>query len=276
MAQMSEPRWVMNARMYAVTPEVEATWEGLLGQVAREAGMHLRYLRYLAPQPLEQLWTRPDLGCAFMCGFPIATGLAAVTPIAAPIPTAEWARGRAVYRTDFIVREDSPFRTLADTFGHRAGYTVAHSHSGFNAFRHHLLAYRSAARPVLYSEMIANLVTARNVLEQVRSGRIDVGPLDAYWQLLLARNAPQLTAGIRVVESTALAPMPALVAAAGVPPNMVERLRAALLGAAAQAWFQDYAGLLQLAGFEPVAAGSYAPMLAWDREARSAGYDLPA
>jgi ABC-type phosphate/phosphonate transport system substrate-binding protein len=276
MAQTSEPRWVMNARMYAVTPEVEAGWEGLLGQVAREAGVPLTYLRYPAPQPLEQLWSRPDLGCAFMCGLPIALGLAAVTPIAAPIPSAEWAHGRAAYRTDFIVREDSPFRTLADTFGHRAGFTVAHSHSGFNAFRHHLLKFRSAARPTLYAEMVANLVTARNVLESVRSGRIDVGPLDAYWHLLLAHNAPQLTAGLRVVESTDLAPMPALVAAAGAPPAMVERLRAALLNAATRPWFGEYAGSLQLAGFEPVTTATYAPMLAWDREARAAGYDLPA
>jgi ABC-type phosphate/phosphonate transport system substrate-binding protein len=276
MPQMPEPRWVMNARMYAVTPEVEAAWEKLLGQIAGEAGVELGYLRYPAPQPLEQLWSRPDLGCAFMCGFPIAMGLAAVTPIAAPIPSAAWARGRAVYRTDFIVREDSRFRTLSDTFGHRAGFTVAHSHSGFNAFRHHLLQYRSAARPTLYAEMVANLVTARNALESVRSGRIDVGPLDAYWHLLLACNAPQLTAGIRVVESSALAPMPALVAAAGAPPAMVERLRATFVAAASRPWFAEYVDLLQLAGFEPVTIDTYAKTLAWDREARAAGYELPA
>ena len=276
MAQTSGPRWVMNARMYAVTPEVEVAWEGLLGQVAREAGVPLTYMRYPAPQPLEQLWSRPDLGCAFMCGFPIAMGLAAVTPVAAPIPSAEWARGRAVYRTDFIVREDSPFRTLADTFGHRAGFTVAHSHSGFNAFRHHLLKFRSASRPTLYAEMVPNLVTARNVLESVRADRIDVGPLDAYWHLLLARSAPQLTAGIRVIESSALAPMPALVAAAGAPPAMVARLRSAFVAAASRPWFAEYVDLLQLAGFEPVTIDAYAKTMAWDREARSAGYDLPA
>jgi ABC-type phosphate/phosphonate transport system substrate-binding protein len=276
MAQMPDSGWVMNARMYAVTPEVEATWESLLGRVAREAGVSLSYLAYPAPQPLEQLWSRPDLGCAFMCGFPIALGLAAVVPIVAPIPAAAWARGRTVYRTDFIVREDSPFRTLADTFGHRAGFTVAHSHSGFNAVRHHLLRFRTAARPTLYAQMVANLVTARNVLESVRAGRIDVGPLDAYWHLLLARNAPQLTLGIRVVDSTALAPMPALVAAAGAPPAQVERLRAAFLGAAARPWFGEYAGPLQLAGFEAVTVDTYAAMLTWDREAKSAGYELPA
>jgi len=38
-------------------------------------------------------------GVVFMCGYPIALKLAAVTPIAAPSP-AEWAAHRAVYRSD--------------------------------------------------------------------------------------------------------------------------------------------------------------------------------
>ena len=72
-----------------------------------------------------------------------------------------------------------------------------------------------AQRPALYGEMTGNLVTARNILDGVREGRFDVGPLDAYWHLLIARHAPELTAGIRVLASTPLTPMPAFVAAAG-------------------------------------------------------------
>ena len=101
--------WIANARMYAVTPEVEARWRELLGYVARDAGVELGYVPYPAPQPLEDLWKRDDLGAVFMCGFPIALGLAPVIPLAAPIPRAPWARGRAVYRTDLIVRADAPY-----------------------------------------------------------------------------------------------------------------------------------------------------------------------
>ena len=35
---MTSP-WIMNARMYAVAPEVEAAWRGLLERVADEAGV---------------------------------------------------------------------------------------------------------------------------------------------------------------------------------------------------------------------------------------------
>ena len=75
----------MNARMYAVTPAVEAAWRALLEHVARDAQVELDYVAYPAPQPLEELWARADLGAVFMCGFPLALHLARVVPLAAPV-----------------------------------------------------------------------------------------------------------------------------------------------------------------------------------------------
>ena len=266
----------MNARMYAVTSEVEAHWRSLLGRIAGEAGVSLDYLPYPAPQPLELLWSRPDLGCVLMCGYPIALGLAPVVPIAAAIPHAAWASGRSAYRTDLIVRKDAPFGTLEDTFGGSAGWTVRHSHSGFNAFRHHLLGYRTPARPHLYARMEGNLVGRRGILDAVLEGRIDVGPLDSYWHMLLARHEPEATAGIRVLATTEAAPIPAFVAAAGAPADLVARLRAAFVAAAGRSWFARYGELLLLEGFAAVDTAHYAPTLEWDRAAQAAGYDLPA
>jgi ABC-type phosphate/phosphonate transport system substrate-binding protein len=268
--------WITNARMYAVTPGVETRWRALLEHIIAEADVPLSYFPYPAPQPLETLWSRPDLGAVLMCGYPIALRLAAVVPLAAPIPSAPWAGGRALYRTDLIVRADAPYRSLEDTFGGRAGWTVSHSQSGFNAFRHELLGHRSGARPALYSEMVGNLVTARNVLDSVRNGRIDVGPLDAYWHLLVARHAPELTAGVRVLASTPLTPMPPFVAAAGAPPELIARLRAAFAAAARRPWFAPFSRELALEGFAEADASAFAPLLQWDREARAAGYALPA
>ena len=266
----------MNARMYSVTPAVETLWRELLGYVTAEAGVDLEYVPYPAPQPLETLWVRGDLGCVFMCGYPIALQLASVVPIAAPIPRADWSGGRAVYRSDLIVRADAPYRTLEDTFGGRAGWTVEHSHSGFNAFRHHLLAYRTPARPALYGEMKGNLVTARAILDAVREGHIDVGPLDAYWHLLIAKHQPALTDGIRVLTSTAVAPAPAFVASSQAPPAAVTALRRAFAAAAQRPWFSALADPLLIDGFAPVDASSFAQTVAWDREAKAAGYPFPA
>ena len=65
-----------NARMYSVTPAVKAAWQELFAWVAKESGVPLAYLDHAAPAPLEDLWTRGDLGAAFMCGFPFASAAA--------------------------------------------------------------------------------------------------------------------------------------------------------------------------------------------------------
>ena len=267
---------IMNARMYAVAPEVEDAWRGLLERITAEAGVALRYVPYPAPQPMEDLWRRPDLGCVFMCGYPIALKLAPVVPIASPIPRADWAGGRAVYRSDLIVRADAPYATLEDTFGGRAGWTVAHSHSGFNAFRHHLLRFRTQERPRFYREMVGDLVTARAILDGVRDGRIDIGPLDAYWHLLIRKRRPELTEAVRILTSTDVAPMPAFVASASVSAKMIASLKAAFAAASNRPWFAEFAEVLLLDGFADVDEADFAATLAWDREARAAGYDVPA
>jgi ABC-type phosphate/phosphonate transport system substrate-binding protein len=267
---------IANARMYAVAPEAEAAWRALIEHVAAEAGVPLTYLPYPAPQPLEELWSRADLGAVQMCGYPIAMRLADVAPIAAPIPACGWADGRAVYRTDLIVRADSPYRRLEDTFGGRLGWTVEHSHSGFNALRHHLLRHRRADRPTLYRETVGPLVTARRILDSVRDGSIDVGPLDAYWGALLAKYRPELMRDVRILESTELAPAPAFVASAGVAEERIGRLREAFLAAPARPWFAPLGEALLLRGFAPAAWRDYAPTLAWEAAAQAASDPAPA
>jgi ABC-type phosphate/phosphonate transport system substrate-binding protein len=267
--------FVANARMYSVAPEAEAAWRDLIARVAEDAGVTLDYVAYPAPQPLEELWARENLGCVQMCGYPIALRMADVVPIAAPIPRAAWAAGRAVYRSDLIVRADAPFRTLEDTFGGVFGWTVAHSHSGFNAPRNHLLRYRTPERPRLYREVRESLITARAVLDAVRDGRIDVGPLDAFWHMLIRRWRPEFAEGVRVLESTATAPMPAFVASPALPLTDVAALRSAFAAASARAWFAPFRDTLLIDGFEPVTLESFAQSLAWRDEALAADYPAP-
>jgi ABC-type phosphate/phosphonate transport system substrate-binding protein len=262
--------------MYAVTPSAEEAWRELLVHISEEAAVPLDYLVYPAPMPLENLWTRPDLGAAMMCGFPIALGLAPVSAIAAPIPSATWAGGRSVYRTDFIVRADSSFRTLSDTFGHRLGWTVIHSHSGFNALRYHLLRYRNLNRPHLYSAIVGNLVTARAVVDAILNGDIDVGPLDSYWHSILSLHHPDVTAKLRIIESTDLSAAPAFIASVTMSSTAVDRLRAALVGSAQKQWFADIAEVIGLSGFEPRANADYNTTLEWEAECVARGYRFPA
>ena len=268
--------FVSNARMYAVSPAAEAEWRKLIAHVAGDAGVSFDYLAYKAPQPLEDLWRRPDLGCVQMCGYPIALGVAEVAPLASPVPAAPWAEEKAVYRSDLIVRKDAPYRTLEDTFGGTVGWTVEHSHSGFNALRHHLLPWLGGGRDRLYRQSVGHLVTARRILDSVLDGTVDVGPLDAYWHMLMRKYEPALTESVRILDSTATAPMPAFVAAPALPEKTGARLREAFAAAHTRPWFGRFREALLIDGFEAVTRETFASTLDWDRAARAAGYAVPA
>ena len=267
--------YVANARMYSVNPGAAAAWKELFEWLARASGVDLRVIDHSFPAPLSELWSRPDLGCAFMCGFPYMLTDHPPRPVAAPIPIDGPVSGRPFYATHLVVKADSPFQSLEDTFGGRLGYTVEDSHSGYNALRHHLLQYRRQRGGNLYSESIGPLTTPRRVIDSILSGAIDVGPLDSYAFDLMQRHDPDLAARIRIVETTDAAPIPFLVASRQCPDQVVASLQTALMELGEIAACDGLRERLCLQGFAPVVITEYDLMMRWDTEARAGGYRHP-
>src|ERR1700732_4302904 len=209
--------YVANARMYSVNAAVSSAWKELFGWLARESGVDLVVIDHSFPLPLAELWTRSELACAFMCGYPFALAAQKPQPVAAPVPIGAPIPGRPVYATRLVVRADSKFGSIEDTFGGRLGYTIEDSHSGYNALRHHLLPYYQMRGAKLYRESIGPLFTPRRVIEALLAGDIDVGPLDGYALDLMLRHQPDLAAQFRIVATTDPAPIPFLIAAPDCP-----------------------------------------------------------
>jgi ABC-type phosphate/phosphonate transport system substrate-binding protein len=116
----------------------------------------------------------------------------------------------------------------------------------------------------------------RKLFESVCDGTIDIGSVDAYWHLLLQHHQPELAARVRVLESTATAPIPAQVASPVVPREVVERLAASFASAHNQPWFHSLAEPTMLAGFAAPALEDFDVIRARELEAIAAGYPLPA
>lgn len=265
---------VANARMYAVNAGVRAAWAALFARVSELAGVPLQVIDHAAPAPLEELWRRDDLGVAFICGYPLATGDFPLQPVAAPIPANPLAAGRPFYASDLVVRADGPFQTLQATFGGRIGWTARHSQSGFQAPRRHLAPYRKGGAP-LYRESIGDLMTPRRVIEAVLDGRIDIGPLDSYAHDLLRRFEPGTAARLRVVATTQPTPMPLLAASPGVEKGVVRSLREALCGLRSDDTGRMSLDALCLTGFAAAEASDYAVLITRSREFDAAGYREP-
>jgi ABC-type phosphate/phosphonate transport system substrate-binding protein len=217
-----------NARMYSVTPAAAEAWRTVIGWAAREAGVPLEFIEHAPPKLLSDLWARDDLGVVQMCGLPASRRQPAPTIVAAPVPSLPRYDGKAVYMSDIAVRADSRFRTVADTFGGVAGYTLKDSQSGYYAFRSFLLTRYPGAK---YRQIVGGLLNPRGVIQALARGEIDVGPLDGYVFDLIRAGDPASAAQVRIIASTDPTPMPPLVATASLSDHQVNALRAAFLRA---------------------------------------------
>jgi ABC-type phosphate/phosphonate transport system substrate-binding protein len=128
--------------------------------------------------------------------------------------------------------DDSPYQTLEDTFVSRVGFTVHHSQSGYVALREHLLPYRLRIGHSPYREVVGPLYGARDIVDALLAGRIDVGPLDSYVHDLIGNLQPGIGAQLRTVATTRASPIPLFVATAPIDPDLVGKLQAAFMSAA--------------------------------------------
>jgi len=213
-----------NARMYSVTPASTEAWRAVIGWVTKTAGVPVEFAEHAPPKLLSELWARDDLGVVQMCGLPASLRTPPPIVLAAPLPSLPRYGGKAVYMSDLAVRADSKFRTLEDTFGGVAGYTLKDSQSGYFAFRSLLLTQYPKAS---YGKIVGGLMNARGVVQALMEGRIDVGPLDGYVFDLIRAGDPAFAAQVRVVASTDPTPMPPLIATAPLEDAAVDELRKA-------------------------------------------------
>ena len=213
-----------NARMYSVTPAAAEAWRAVIGWASRAAGVPVEFVEHGPPKLLSDLWARDDLGVVQMCGLPASLRKPAPTVLAAPQPNLARYQGKAIYMSDIAVRADAPFRTLEDTFGGVAGYTLKDSQSGYFAFRSLLLTKHPNAN---YRQIVGGLLNPRGVIQALVNNKIDVGPLDGYVFDLLRAGDPQFASQVRSIAVTDPTPMPPLVATASLKDPQTEKLRSA-------------------------------------------------
>ena len=248
---------VANVRMYSVTPASKAAWTRLFGWVLARSRVDAVLVAHEPPNVLSDLWARDDLAAVMMCGLPLSRRAIEPVILAQPLPSPARYGGRAVYCTDIVVAANSAFKTLEDTFGQRAGYTLKDSQSGYYAFRHHLLT-QHPGNPQPYAAITGGLVNARGIIKAIAEGRIDVGPLDGYVHDLVRHTEPEYSAQVRIVATTDPTPMPAFIATASISQDEVQRLRAAFKASIAAPELVAARAALLLADFVLPAASVFA------------------
>lgn len=261
--------------MYAVAPGAAAAWRHLFALVAQRSGVTLDYVEHAHPAPLDALWSRPDLGCAFMCGWPYAReaqeAVVQRPVLAAPVPDAVWAGEQAIYHSAFLVPTGSTAVALADTFGGRFAFNATSSHSGYNLPRVTLATY---GRTPLFATTVGPLTTPRRCIEAVADGRADLTAVDSYALLLLERYDPTLARMVRVIARSPSSPIPSLVGAPGMDREACRLLRTTLTGLQCDVDGRAALANLRLSSFLAVEPAAYTATLAFEPAALQSGYRM--
>ena len=259
-------------RMYNAVPRAAQAWRALFERVFAETKVGIQIVDHGWPVPIDSLWRETELCCAFMCGWPFVRS-GRMQAIAAPVPSPQRYEGLPRYCSEFLVRADSGFRSLEDTFGHRFGWMAADSQSGFNAPRAHLARFVSPQRPALYATVRGPLGTPMRTLEALRAGEVDVTALDSFFLDLCRHHEPARLDGVRSVATTPWTPIPLLVAAPGVDSGTVARLRSHLVGIHAQPFYGRLLADVLLARFVEPDVQAYRELESMAHFAADAGYE---
>lgn len=265
---------IASTRMYDVAPAARAAWHALLHEAHARAGLRVRWIEHGWPTPIGELWDRPGLCPAFMCGWPFVQALRAggrFVPVAAVVPAWAAYEGLPRYRSEFLVRAATGWQTLDEAAASRYGWMVRDSQSGWNAPRA-VLARLARAEGTFFAESKGPYGNPRGLLRALADGEIDLTAVDGWYLDLLREHDPAALAGLRTLAYTPWTPNPLLVASPDVDVETVARLSAALLAMHAD---PQGARLLREAGVARCLApdvGSYQSLIDMQAEAESAGY----
>jgi ABC-type phosphate/phosphonate transport system substrate-binding protein len=206
--------------MYSLAPATGQAWQRLLDAISEAAGDPLTYLQHAPPAPIGELWGRQDLGAVFMCGLPYSRSVPRPAIVAAPVPSPPDFQGQPQYWSELVVRADSRFEVIEDTFGHRIALTAMESQSGCLAALYYLMALAAGGSTALYREVIEPRVTPLGAMTAVIEGLAEVAPIDSYAFSLARQYMPELTSQLRTVARTPPTAIPPIISSRPVQPSL--------------------------------------------------------
>ncbi len=220
-------------------------------------------------KPLHEIWRDPHLLLGQTCGYPLLTQLAGrARVVATPVYDVPGCDG-AWHRSFVVVRNDAPYRVIADLRDVRAAVNGWDSNSGMNLFRRALAPYASG-RPMFASVTVTGAHAASFVA--VADGDADVAAIDcvSYW--FIAQENPRAAARIRILAETAPSPGLPLITNGATSDAEIVALRGALRAALTSPAARQALAVLRITDFVVLDDDAYDVVLDYERQSIAAGY----
>lgn len=258
-------------------PEMRAAnarfWEALRGLLL-ESGIDdvpetLIFERGPVPPRLEE-----TLLFSQTCGYPLETVFKGqAIRLGAPVYAVPGCDGQGfdwpTHRAYFLVRVESPARSLADLKGGVFLLNSKVSNSGMNLPRR-ALAELAGGRP--FFRQVIETGGHPASLDRLLRGDGDVASIDCVTYAFWRHYRPDAAARLRILAETPVSPSIPLVTSVATPTRIVETLRRSLCTVGTEPRYADVRGRLMIAGIEDVPDAAYEGLLDYEKEAAALGY----
>ena len=173
----------------------------------------------------DRHWLSDDLFLSQTCGYPLTHALAGkVQYVATPCYDTPYNDG-ASYCSVILVAADDPAQSLSETAGYRLAFNSEDSQSGYRVLLYELV--KAGMDIDVFAETITTGAHAGSI-EKIRCGEADVCAIDCVTFSLIQKYQPGAVEGVRVLQTTSLAPGLPLITCLRRPIEQVHQMRQAL------------------------------------------------
>lgn len=181
-------------------------------------------------QERERLLDMGQIQVGWICGLPYVRKadqpLPTVALLAAPVMRGERYQNQPIYFSDVVVRQNAPFRSLADLRGAAWAYNEPGSHSGYNVVRYALAARGETGD---FFGRVIESGAHQNSLRMIVDGDIDASAIDSTVLEREVHENPAIRQQIRVIDTFGPSPIPPWVISRWVPEAARAKFREAFL-----------------------------------------------
>lgn len=146
--------------------------------------------------------------------------------LAAPVAAAPRYHNLPIYFSDVVIRQDSPFHTLADLCGASWAYNEPNSHSGYSVVQY-ALAQRGERGG--YFGRVVESGAHQTSLEMILNGQVDASAIDSTVLEMVCAQDTTVAPRIRIIDTFGPSPMPPWCIGCHVPEPDRQQLRRYLL-----------------------------------------------
>jgi phosphonate transport system substrate-binding protein len=252
-APQSETKPVHFAVGGMITPkEGMAYYRDFLRYLQEKIGTKIEYVDREGYAEINEMLKDGKLDAAFVCSGPYVDGHAqfGLELLAAP-----QAYGAPVYYSYIIVPKESAATSFASLRGKRFAFTDPLSNSG-KLVPTYMLARINETPESYFKEFIFTKSHDKSI-KAVAQGVVDAAAVDSLiWEYLNATNS-EFTAKTRILEKSPPYAIPPIVVPRGLPADLKEKLRQAVLNAHADPKGQAILQRMRIDRFVPIADGAY-------------------